>query len=296
MSEQTVSKEAIKELREKSGAGLVECKQALRESNGDVDRAMDLLREKGLASAAKKSGRAASEGVVSIAASKDENFYAIYEVNCETDFVTNTDDFKDLVESIGEVALESGAKDLDSLKNAKVAKADNVSVQDWISQKIAIIGENLVLRKYDAVEKTGSAYISQYIHGDGKIGVLLELEAEDTSKYSNEAFQNLAKDISMHIAASAPVCLDRSQVNPEDLNKERAIYKKQVLEEGKPENIADKIVEGKLNKYYEEICLVDQEFIKENKVKISQVVDREAKAIGSKIILKNFIRIALGAE
>jgi len=296
VSEQAVSKESLKELREKSGAGIVDCKKALQESNGDLSKAMDLLREKGLASAAKKSGRSASEGSVAIQTSADGKFAAMVEINCETDFVTKTDDFQELVSGVASTAVATRAADLEKLQKASIVNASSVSVEDFIKEKIGKIGENIVLRKYASMTAAAQSYLASYVHSNGKIGVLLEAESDKPEIYQKENFQNFMKDICMHIAATAPAYLDRTMVNPSELDKERAIYKKQVLEEGKPENIADKIVEGKLNKFYEDVCLLDQEFIKENKIKVSQVVDREAKALGGKIVLKQFTRIVLGQE
>lgn len=292
---QTITKDMIKGLREKSGAGLADCKNALRETSGDIDEAVKSLREKGLALAAKKSSRAASDGKIGIAISDDNKFATMVEVNCETDFVTKTDDFQNIVNTLSALSMQKKCQSLEQLNELSDPVTDNVPVNGWISQKIAVIGENIVLRRFQAISAGGGETLSTYVHGGGKIGVLIRVATSNSPTQGNSVFQELLKDVGMHIAAAAPQYLDSSEVDPAELEKEREIYRKQMLDQGKPENIVDKIVDGKIKKYYEEVCLLDQEHVKENKVKVKEVIRKVSKEVGDDISIKQFIRFALGS-
>lgn len=291
---QTIGKELIKELREKSGAGLMDCKNALKQTNGKIDESIKYLREKGLAQAAKKSSRAASEGIIAAKVSPENDIASIMEINCETDFVTKTDDFKEIISTLSNISLEEKPQTLQHLYDLKLSKDDKPSVKDWIGQKIAIIGENIVLRRYNFLTAAEGEFISAYVHGNGNIGVLLKVRTENKKTHSEQNFHYLMKDICMHIAASAPLYIEAVDVNAEDLKNEKDIYRKQILDQGKPENIVDKIVEGKIKKYYGEVCLLEQEHIRENKVKVNDVIEKTAKELGEKIKVSYFIRFALG--
>lgn len=249
----------VKELRELTGAGMMDCKKALTETNGDKQKAIDFLREKGIAKAAKKAGRIAAEGVVAAFVDEAAKVGAVVEVNCETDFVANTDKFHALADKVAKHIMAENPADMDAL-NASML--DGKSVADFIKEAIANIGEKIDIRRFARYE-TKAGRIASYIHMGGKIGVLVEL-------FGGTA--ELGKDISMQIAAANPACVNRSQVDPAALEHEREVLKKQALEEGKPEKIVEKMVEGRINAYYKEVCLLEQPFVKEPKQSVEKVL------------------------
>lgn len=249
----------VKELRELTGAGMMDCKKALTETNGDKQKAIDFLREKGIAKAAKKAGRIAAEGVVAAFVDEAAKVGAVVEVNCETDFVANTDKFHALADKVAKHIMAENPADMDAL-NASML--DGKSVADFIKEAIANIGEKIDIRRFARYE-TKAGRIASYIHMGGKIGVLVELSGGTAE---------LGKDISMQIAAANPACVNRSQVDPAALEHEREVLKKQALEEGKPEKIVEKMVEGRINAYYKEVCLLEQPFIKEPKQSVEKVL------------------------
>lgn len=249
----------VKELRELTGAGMMDCKKALTETNGDKQKAIDFLREKGIAKAAKKAGRIAAEGVVAAFVDEAAKVGAVVEVNCETDFVANTDKFHALADKVAKHIMAENPADIDAL-NASML--DGKSVADFIKEAIANIGEKIDIRRFARYE-TKAGRIASYIHMGGKIGVLVELSGGTAE---------LGKDISMQIAAANPACVNRSQVDPAALEHEREVLKKQALEEGKPEKIVEKMVEGRINAYYKEVCLLEQPFVKEPKQSVEKVL------------------------
>ena len=249
----------VKELRELTGAGMMDCKKALTETNGDKQKAIDFLREKGIAKAAKKAGRIAAEGVVAAFVDEAAKVGAVVEVNCETDFVANTDKFHALADKVAKHIMAENPADMDAL-NASML--DGKSVADFIKEAIANIGEKIDIRRFARYE-TKAGRIASYIHMGGKIGVLVELSGGTAE---------LGKDISMQIAAANPACVNRSQVDPAVLEHEREVLKKQALEEGKPEKIVEKMVEGRINAYYKEVCLLEQPFVKEPKQSVEKVL------------------------
>lgn len=249
----------VKELRELTGAGMMDCKKALTETNGDKQKAIDFLREKGIAKAAKKAGRIAAEGVVAAFVDEAAKVGAVVEVNCETDFVANTDKFHALADKVAKHIMAENPADMDAL-NASML--DGKSVADFIKEAIANIGEKIDIRRFTRYE-TKAGRIASYIHMGGKIGVLVELSGGTAE---------LGKDISMQIAAANPACVNRSQVDPAALEHEREVLKKQALEEGKPEKIVEKMVEGRINAYYKEVCLLEQPFVKEPKQSVEKVL------------------------
>lgn len=249
----------VKELRELTGAGMMDCKKALTETNGDKQKAIDFLREKGIAKAAKKAGRIAAEGVVAAFVDEAAKVGAVVEVNCETDFVANTDKFHALADKVAKHIMVENPADMDAL-NASML--DGKSVADFIKEAIANIGEKIDIRRFARYE-TKAGRIASYIHMGGKIGVLVELSGGTAE---------LGKDISMQIAAANPACVNRSQVDPAALEHEREVLKKQALEEGKPEKIVEKMVEGRINAYYKEVCLLEQPFVKEPKQSVEKVL------------------------
>lgn len=249
----------VKELRELTGAGMMDCKKALTETNGDKQKAIDFLREKGIAKAAKKAGRIAAEGVVAAFVDEAAKVGAVVEVNCETDFVANTDKFHALADKVAKHIMAENPADMDAL-NASML--DGKSVADFTKEAIANIGEKIDIRRFARYE-TKAGRIASYIHMGGKIGVLVELSGGTAE---------LGKDISMQIAAANPACVNRSQVDPAALEHEREVLKKQALEEGKPEKIVEKMVEGRINAYYKEVCLLEQPFVKEPKQSVEKVL------------------------
>jgi len=271
----------IKELRERTGAGVLDCKKALDETDGDIEAAIDFLREKGMSEAAKKSGRVAAEGIVDVLINDERDKGIIVEVNSETDFVAKNERFQDLVSSISEHIMLSNAENLEQLNAEKWFKDESKTVETIIKEAIAGIGENINLRRYEKIETDGFLY--GYIHLNGKIGVLAEFEGEKT-----EEALNTAKNISMHIAASNPEFLSREDVDEEVVEKEKAIIKEQLKNEGKPDHILDQIVEGKINKFYTQICLLEQEYIRDTDLQVQDVLDE------SDVAVKQFVRYELG--
>ena len=252
----------VKELREKTGAGMMDCKKVLTETNGDLEKASELLRERGIAKAAKKSGRVASEGMVEAYISEDGKIGAIVEVNSETDFVAKNEEFRTFVMDVAkQVAKNNPATVEDLLAEASIS-VEGKTVQEVLVDKIATIGENMTIRRIARFETT-TGLIEKYIHGDGKIAVLVNMENGN---------KELAKDVCMQIAAARPEYINRENVPAERLEKEKEILKAQTMNEGKPEAIAEKIVMGRINKFYEEICLVDQAFVKDPNMKVSQIL------------------------
>jgi len=285
-----ISPALVKELREKTGAGMMDCKKALDETKGDLEAAVDWLRKKGLASAAKKAGRTAAEGLVAVATKGAKG--AIIELNAETDFVARNEQFQQLVAAVAQYALESG-EDVEKLK-AHMCPVNKKPVQEVIASAIGTIGENMNLRR-SATISVKQGVVASYIHGAvvpgmGKIGVLVALESSgDTSK-----LEALGKQIAMHIAAAKPEALNVADVNKDSLARERNVFKEQAMASGKPAEIADKMVEGRIRKYYEEVVLNEQLFVIDGKTKISQVVADTAKAIGADVKLAGFVHYVLG--
>lgn len=251
----------VMELRKKTGAGIMECKKVLIEAEGNEEKAIELLQERGILKAAKKSGRVAAEGIVDAYVSDDKKIGALVEVNSETDFVSQNDTFKSFVKDVAKQIALNNPKDVEDLLAEKSIAEPDKTVKDVLTNKIATIGENISIRRFARFETEGK--IASYIHGDGRIGVLAEL---------NDTDDEVAKDVCMQIAAINPEFLDEKDVPEDRLNKEKEILKAQVINEGRPEAIAEKIVMGRLGKFYEEICLVDQAFIKDPSKKVKDVL------------------------
>ncbi|WCM28891.1 translation elongation factor Ts [Sphingomonas sp. QA11] len=279
---------AVKDLREKSGAGMMDCKKALTENNGDMTAAMDWLRTKGLAAAAKKSSRTAAEGLVGIEVSGTKG--AAVEVNSETDFVSRNIQFQTFVRDVTSVALELG----DSIETIKAAQLGEKTVEEILTNNIATIGENQTIRRAKRLEVTSGAVVP-YVHnaaaaGLGKIGVLVALESEAGA----DVLEPLGKQIAMHIAAAFPLALNEDGLDPEIIERERAIATEKAAESGKPADIVAKMVEGSIAKYRKENALVSQLLVMDGKTKISDVVANAAKAAGKPIELKDYVRFQLG--
>ena len=252
----------IKELRERTGAGMLDCKKALEENGGDIEKAIDWLREKGIAKAAKKSGRVAAEGLVFAAVSADRKKGAILEFNSETDFVAKNDEFKTFGEKLVQLSLE---QDLTSEDELKAFELEGKKVEDHLTELIAKIGENMNIRRLKLVSTNG--FIETYIHFGGKIGVLLNVSGEATPENVEKA-----KGVAMHVAAMDPKYLNSEQVTADDLEREKEIARHQLQQEGKPENIIEKILDGKMRKFYEENCLVNQKYVRDDSVTIEKFI------------------------
>jgi elongation factor Ts len=257
-----ISASMVKDLREKTGAGMMDCKKALTETNGDMEKAIEYLREKGITKAAKKSSRIAAEGLVLAYVSEDNKIGAAVEVNSETDFVAKNEEFRTFVQALAKQVALNNPADVEALLNEEYIEEAGKKVSEVLTDKVAKIGENMNIRRFVRFETT-DGLVESYIHGNGKIAVLVNMKNADTE---------LAKDICMQVAAARPEFLDEASVPAERLAKEMEILKAQAMNEGKPEAIAEKVVQGRIGKFYSEICLVDQEFVKNPDMKISELL------------------------
>jgi elongation factor Ts len=276
-----ISAQAVKELRTRTGAGMMDCKKALQETNGDLDEAIKYLRTKGLAAAAKKAHRQASEGKVVIVG--DTSGMAILELNCETDFVARNDEFKEFAEALAGMTLEQGVTDIEALKGMPFPGDAQHTVEQMISQKVATIGENIVLSRIGLVNAGEGMQLSSYVHMGGKIGVVVE--GSDSLSEEN------LHDVAMHIAASEPRFARRDEVTEELLATEREIALKQAIESGKPEHIAERIVTGKMEKFFEQEVLLEQPFAKDTSMSVGEYV---SKSGGNQATITQFVRFKLG--
>ncbi len=276
----------VSELRKKTGAGMMDCKKALTETGGNMDDAVDFLRKKGLAAAAKKSGRVAAEGAV-VAASEGA-VGALVEVNAETDFVAKNEAFQSFVSSVQGVVVANAVADVEALKGLDFPGTGR-TVAEELTHQIAIIGENMDIRRLARID-AGQGAVASYVHGAGKIGVLVELQTETT----DEKVAALGKQIAMHVAAAAPQYLSRDEVPSVVIDKEKEIMRVKALESGKPENIVEKIIIGQINKYFGEVCLLEQAFVIDPDQKVGKVVEALAKELGTDIKLNSYARFQLG--
>ena len=276
----------VKTLREMTNCGMMDCKKALTETDGDMDKAVEFLREKGLATAAKKAGRIAAEGLVE--AFVFGNVGVVVEINTETDFVAKNADFKDFVHSVAECIAKTNPADVEVLKNTKLN--DSQTVGEALTEKIATIGENMNLRRFERYEGVNEAYV----HGGGRIGVLVNFKLGDSAKAESDAFKAAAKDIAMQIAAVMPRYVKNDEVPAEVVEKEKEILRVQALNEGKPEAIVDKMVAGRINKFYKEVCLVDQPYIKDGDISVAKFLKNVAAEIGTDVEVVKFARLEKG--
>ena len=279
----------VKELREATGAGMMECKKALTEADGDFDAAVDVLRTRGLAAAAKKAGRATNEGRVNARVAGKKG--AVVQVNCETDFVALTDKFGGYVDTFTKAVIENDPADPAALLESEY---EGEKVQDALTEAIHVIGENMQVSNFKRLEVEGTGALVPYIHMGGKIGVLVSFSFNNEATASDEKFLAMGKDVAMQIAATNPVALDEESVPEEVREHEMSIYKAQAAESGKPENIQEKIATGRMKKFYKESCLVDQDFVKDPDQTVSSYIASVAKELGDEIKVVDFARIALG--
>jgi len=281
----------VKDLREMTGAGMMDCKKALAATDGDMDKAVEFLREKGLAAAEKKAGRIAAEGVCETAVSEDGKVAAIVEVNSETDFVAKNDTFRSFVKAVVNQAMVTENTDIDAFLAEKWSLDASKTVKEELSSQIAVIGENMNIRRFQKVVAE-NGFVESYIHGGGRIGVLVEVETTVCNDIAKEA----AKNVAMQIAAISPKYVQRTEIPEEYISHEREILKAQAMNEntGKPENIIEKMIEGRLNKELKEICLVDQVYVKDGDLTVQKYLETVAKEIGAPIAVKSFVRFETG--
>ena len=284
-----VSAKVVMELRGRTGAGMMDCKKALAACEGDIEKAIDFLREKGLAAAAKKQSRIAAEGLVGSYICDKCNAGALVEVNCETDFVANTPEFKEMVSDIAQQIVQNNPADVDALMAEKFIKDESMTVSDLITSKVAKIGEKITIRRFARYEGGANGTIDSYIHMGGKVGVLVKAQCPEV----NDTVKEVLHDVSLQIAAASPVApeyVTRDQVNPEHLQHETDILAAQARNEGKPEQIIQKMVQGRIQKFYKEVCLVEQIFVKDGETPVGKMI--EQKVPGTTIV--EFTRYKMG--
>lgn len=276
----------VKSLRERTGCGMMDCKKALTEADGNMDKAIEILREKGLAAAAKKTGRIAAEGIVVSLVDENKNVGVILEVNSETDFVAKNESFVEFTKNVAKTIIDFSPKDIEELLSQKCHGSD-MTVEENLREKILTIGENMKIRRFERLE--GS--MISYVHGGGRIGVLIQFE---TDLYSKEAFKDYGKDVAMQIAAVFPQFLNKEDVSQDVLDKEKEILLAQAINEGKSADIAKKMVEGRISKYYKENCLLEQAFVKDNEMSILDYTKKTEKELGGSIKVLKFVRYEKG--
>jgi elongation factor Ts len=298
-----ISAQLVKQLREMTGAGMMECKKALTEANGDLSRAVEILRTRGLASASKKEGRSTKQGLLGVKITSDGKSGVLAEVNCESDFVARTEDFQSLVQDITEHIAElkpthvrkedvaQAASEAIVLYEQKFSKDPNQTVSELIRSKIAKLGENIAVSRFATLHVNGSGIIGSYVHAGAQVATIVEIHATDQA--TGDEFQMLVRDIAMHITAANPQFIGRDDVSPDALAREKAIQRERALKEGKPEKMVDKIVEGRLAKFYEEVCLIEQPFIKDNGVTVGELIKSKAGKLGE-IKVARFVRYKVG--
>jgi len=272
----SVSKNDVMALREKTGAGLIDCKRALTESNGNMEDAVSILRKKGVATAAKKSGRSASEGIIAQSISSDRSKGILVEVNCETDFVAKNEDFVEFAGSVASILLNDANADLEEKRTEQVAK----------------IGENILISRSESLVPQNGGLVESYVHTGGKVAVLLSLGCQSAEISANSQVVSVAKDLCMHIAATSPVCVSRDDVPSDLVDKEKDIALAQA--EGKPPQAVEKIVSGKLDKYYAGVCLLEQPFVKNPDQSVQQLINELSKEVGTELKVEKFLRFQVG--
>ncbi len=288
-----ITSQMVKELRELTQAGMMDCKKALVEAQGDMEKAVEWLREKGLAAAAKKAGRIAAEGLVASYVNEDATVGVLVEVNCETDFVAKTDNFMAFCKAVAKHIAQAAPADVDALLAQSFVDDPSKTITDLVSDATVAIGEKISIRRFARYE-TQTGVVESYIHLGGKIGVLLEVDIDNASARNQEAFKVYYHDIALQIAAAKPTVVRKEEVATAELDKEREILRAQALNEGKPEKIVDRMVEGRIEKYYKVVCLLEQPFVKDGDKAVSQLTAEVSKEIGAKIGIVRFTRYERG--
>jgi len=287
MATMAITADMVKKLRDQTGAGMMECKNALTEANGDFEEANTILRKRGLASAAKKAGRTASEGLIAHKVAADHSSGILAEVNCESDFVARTPDFQQLMQSVLAEIEKAG----DAANDAWLTDPQGPVIKQ-VAPVIAKLGENMAVSRF--VRYAGKGYVGQYIHQGGRIGVMVELGGVTPTVATHDAFQTLVKEIAMQVAAASPTYASRESVPPEIVEKEKAIYRAQMEHSGKPANVLDKIVEGKLGSFYKQVVLPEQEFIRDPKMSVKDVLAQASTTLGAPLSVTRFVRLKVG--
>lgn len=290
-----ITTEDIKLLRESTGAGILDCKKALQETDGNIDLAIEFLRKKGLAAASKKASREANDGLVSAHISADGLLGVLVEVNCETDFVARTEDFQDFVAAlVKQVAHQADAANVDTLLASPFIGDSSKTVAEKLTETIAKLGENMVIRRVARFELPAeSGMLDSYIHTGGRVGVLVDVAGGSAS---DSKFAGLVHDVALQIAAASPRYVSVADVSAEAIEAEKEVYRAQLAEDKKPDNIKERIIEGKLKKWYEEVALVEQPFVKDNDLTIARLLEKVGKELGSEIKVRRFARFELGAS
>lgn len=283
----------IKQLREMTGAGILECKKALQAADGDIDQAVDALRKKGLAAASKKASREANEGIVKALVSADGTVAGLVEVNCETDFVARTDDFLNFADTLLRQIVEQPVNSTEALLEAPFIDNPGQTVAQRLTETIAKLGENMKIRQMARFELGGSGMLDCYIHIGGRVGVLVEVSGGNAE---NAEFANLVHDVALQIAAASPRFVSEADVPAAEIEAEKSIYQAQIANDNKPDNIKERIIEGKLKKWFGEITLLNQEFVKDSDYTITKLLQKTGKSLGNNLKIERFARFELGVE
>jgi elongation factor Ts len=281
----------VKELRDKTNAGMMDCKKVLTETNGDIEASIKLLRERGIMKAGTKSDREANEGIITARVSDGASSGILFEVNCETDFVSRNDNFQAFVAEIADKLAASDAKDHAA---ALAVPHGESSIENFVKEKVVELGENLQLRKFVRFDAAPGGAITSYIHLGGKVGVLLEVGTTNSATASTAGFQELIKDLTLHIAASAPKGLSRDDIPQDIVDAEKEIFRVRLLEQGKPENIIENILKGQISKFFAESCFLEQGFVKDPDVTVTQLLENKSKELGDTLTVTRFVRFGLG--
>jgi elongation factor Ts len=281
----------VNELRKKTSVGMMECKKALTETNGDIDAAVTYLRERGIMKSAGMATRGGTEGIIAARLSNDGKTGILIEVNCETDFVSRNEQYVQFVDEIADALAGSDAK---TLEDALAVKIGDLTIDDFVKAKVLALGENIRLRKFERFDLADNGAIAQYIHMGGKVGVLLEVSANSGETAAKEGFRDLVKDITLHIAAQAPKGLSRDDIAPELVEAEKDIFRVQLANEGKPAEMIEKIISGKIGKFFAESCLLEQAFVKDPDTTIKKLVEQVGKDLGDTLEVRRFMRFGLG--
>lgn len=281
----------VKELRDKTNAGMMDCKKVLTETNGDIEASIKLLRERGIAKAGAKSDRAANEGVITARVNDASTAAILLEVNCETDFVSKNDNFQAFVASIADALAATNAADHAA---ALAVNMGEYSLEDTVKAKVLEVGENLMFRKYVRYDAAPGGVVTAYIHPPGKVGVLIEMGTTKPETKEKEVFKELIKDLTLHIAASAPKGLSRDDIPQDVVDTEMDIFRARLAESGKPANIIENILKGQIGKFYAESCFLEQGFVKDDKVKVSDLLAEKGKELGDTLTVTRFVRFGLG--
>lgn len=281
----------VKELRDKTNAGMMDCKKILGETNGDLEAAIKLLRERGITKAAAKADRVANQGIITARVNDAASAGVLLEINCETDFVSKNENFQAFVAEVADTLAAASAADHAA---ALAVPVGDLPMEDYIKAKVVEVGENLQFRKYTRYDAAPGGFIASYIHMGGKVGVLIEVNAAKPETLAADSFRELVRDLTLHIAASAPKGLSRDDIPAELIDAEKEIYRNQLINEGKPESLLDKILPGKLAKWFAESCFVEQPFVKDPDLTVNALLEAKGKELGDTLSIVRFVRYGLG--